>query len=273
MKTRVLVGLLLVPVLILALYVLPPEGFLTLLILVGALCAFEFLSLWGKDMPWGLKGAALIFAMLPPLFVYLATDTLTMATASFVALFCILGLALFYYPRVSASGVLGVLFAVFVLPLLLSSLLIIVRQKEARALILLPFLVTFGSDIFAYFVGSLCGKHKLIPKISPKKTWEGSAGALFGSLVLVLGYGWGLTVLGGYQVSYPALILLALLGSVVAQVGDLSFSLFKRAFDIKDYGKLLPGHGGALDRFDSLLLAAPVTALILAWCPNIVVAA
>jgi phosphatidate cytidylyltransferase len=115
------------------------------------------------------------------------------------------------------------------------------------------FLTAFGTDIMAYFTGYAIGKHKLCPKISPKKTIEGSIGGILGS-VLLCG-------LFGYFV-IPGLLLhciiIGVLGGVVSQFGDLTASIFKRKMGIKDYGNLIPGHGGILDRFDSVLFTAPM---------------
>ena len=113
------------------------------------------------------------------------------------------------------------------------------------------FIVAFLTDTFAYFTGYLFGKHKLIPKVSPKKTIEGSIGGVVGSTVgcIVFGYLFNLDMI--------AMIIIGSIGSVIAQFGDLFASSIKRYVGIKDYGKLIPGHGGVLDRFDSVILVAP----------------
>ena len=115
----------------------------------------------------------------------------------------------------------------------------------------LIFIIAFLTDICAYFAGYLFGKHKLIPKVSPKKTVEGSIGGILGSTLgcVIFGY--------AFKVDITAMILIGSLGSIVAQFGDLFASSIKRYVGIKDYGKLIPGHGGILDRFDSVILVAP----------------
>jgi len=124
---------------------------------------------------------------------------------------------------------------------------------EYGILVWLIFITAFGTDTMAYFTGYAIGKHKLAPKISPKKTIEGSIGGIFGS-VLLCG-------LFGYFV-IPGLLLhciiIGILGGVISQFGDLTASIFKRKMGIKDYGNLIPGHGGILDRFDSVLFTAPM---------------
>lgn len=126
-------------------------------------------------------------------------------------------------------------------------------------LFMLIFVGAWITDIFAYFSGKFFGKHKLIPEISPKKTVEGSIGGIvFCSLAFVL-YGFILTKI--VEISGTSYIVLAIVGiiiSIVAQIGDLAMSQIKRKFGIKDYGKIMPGHGGVLDRFDSIIAVALV---------------
>lgn len=117
----------------------------------------------------------------------------------------------------------------------------------------LIFLLAFGSDTFAYFAGNLFGKNKLSPKISPNKTIEGSLGGIIGDIILIIIYNYFFEI--GPIIK---LVPLAIIGSVVSQLGDLIASKIKRTTGIKDYGNLIPGHGGVLDRFDSILLSAPV---------------
>ncbi len=133
-----------------------------------------------------------------------------------------------------------------------------------RAYLLLPFILSFACDTFAFFAGLTLGKHKLAPKVSPKKTVEGSVGGLAGNVVCGLLFVWVMDRwFGGSVVSYGPMVLLALACGAVAQLGDLSFSLIKREFGIKDYGKLFLAHGGVLDRFDSVLFVAPLVEIIL----------
>lgn len=114
-------------------------------------------------------------------------------------------------------------------------------------------ITAFGTDIMAYFSGYFLGKHKLCPKISPKKTIEGSVGGILGSVVL--------SGLFGYFFMPDVIvhcIIIGVLGGIVSQFGDLTASIFKRKMGIKDYGNLIPGHGGILDRFDSVLFTGPL---------------
>lgn len=132
----------------------------------------------------------------------------------------------------------------------------------------LPFVVAFGSDAGAYFCGRAFGKRKLAPAISPNKTVAGGiGGAVCGSLMAFL---YGIIVRScGMSANLVSLAAFGLLGSVVAQLGDLTFSAFKRQYGIKDYGSILPGHGGMLDRFDSMYYLAPLTELWMLLLPVI----
>lgn len=124
---------------------------------------------------------------------------------------------------------------------------------DGQIFIWLIFIVAFGSDTFAYFAGNLFGKRKLSPTISPNKSIEGSIGGIIGAIILaclfnyflVKGDMWKFVIIGG-------------LGSIVSQLGDLVASKIKRASGIKDYGKIFPGHGGVMDRFDSVMFSGPL---------------
>ena len=133
---------------------------------------------------------------------------------------------------------------------------------------LLVFIAPWVTDTFAYFCGRLFGKHKLIPSVSPKKTIEGSVGGIVFCIIGCVVYRIILSLLK-YE-NLPPIWIFAVLGfiiSIVSQIGDLMFSLIKRRYGIKDYGVLFPGHGGVLDRFDSVIATAP---LILIACEALV---
>jgi phosphatidate cytidylyltransferase len=137
-----------------------------------------------------------------------------------------------------------------------------------KFLYLIPFVFGWVTDTFAYFTGRLFGKHKLIPAVSPKKTVEGAIGGAVCCAIVSVVYGF---VIGkcfdGVAPNYIVLALCGLIIAVVSQIGDLVMSAIKRQYGIKDYGKLLPGHGGLLDRFDSCMAVTVVLALINAYFP------
>ncbi|MBN7772128.1 phosphatidate cytidylyltransferase [Clostridium aminobutyricum] len=127
------------------------------------------------------------------------------------------------------------------------------QTAEYSILVWLIFLTAFGTDVMAYFTGYAFGKHKLCPTISPKKTIEGAIGGTLGSVILcgVFGHFFAPDV-------FIHCMVIGVLGGIVSQFGDLTASIFKRKMGIKDYGNLIPGHGGILDRFDSVLFTAPI---------------
>ena len=127
----------------------------------------------------------------------------------------------------------------------------------------------FATDVAAYLAGSRYGKRKLLPRVSPNKTLLGSAAGMAAAVVFCLGYGLVLRLFGLAQVRFGLLIVYALGANILAQFGDLSMSVVKRITGIKDYGNLIPGHGGVLDRFDSLSMVAPLMEALLLILPLI----
>lgn len=144
----------------------------------------------------------------------------------------------------------------------LNSILFIRQAMEAGAYLFpLIFLGAWITDSAAYFCGRALGKHKLIPEVSPKKTVEGSIGGVLFCILFFFLYGVLIELVLAkdiVDVNYPALIISGLFISIVSQIGDLAMSLLKRHYGIKDFGKIMPGHGGVLDRFDSILAASTI---------------
>ena len=129
--------------------------------------------------------------------------------------------------------------------------------------VVLVFVIAWVCDTSAFAVGVLFGKHKLIPEVSPKKTSEGSIGGILFAVIFCLVYGFGVDlIVEGISVNYLVIGLCGLLLSVVSQIGDLIASLIKREHGVKDYGSILPGHGGFMDRFDSVLAVSTVLLII-----------
>ena len=149
--------------------------------------------------------------------------------------------------------VFGVLYVIF----LLSFVLLTRNLEHGRLFIWLIFIGAWATDTFAYFAGVTMGKTKLIPAISPKKTVEGSVGGIIGCVLITVLYGLYINTYLDFIPVYHYVIIGLLSGSI-SQIGDLAASAIKRYVNIKDYGYVMPGHGGALDRFDSILFVAPV---------------
>ena len=148
-------------------------------------------------------------------------------------------------------------------PLLLSTLILLRQMEQGLMLILIPFIGAWMTDTGAYFVGCFLGKHKLAPRISPKKTVEGSVGGVVVCILSMLLYGWICNTCFAAEFHLGFLALTGLVLSILSQIGDLSLSIIKREYNIKDYGVIFPGHGGILDRFDSVLFTAPAACFAL----------
>ena len=162
-------------------------------------------------------------------------------------------------------------FAGVIVPFLLGSLIRILTLQIGRYVILIPFVVAFMSDAGAYFVGIKFGRHKLAPVVSPNKTIEGALGGLVSAMAGMLIYTLILDLFfAQLQLNYGMAILYGLCGSLVGIFGDLCFSIIKRQTGIKDYGNLIPGHGGVLDRFDSLMMVAPLMESLLLIAPVVI---
>ena len=144
-------------------------------------------------------------------------------------------------------------------------------MPEGRLLVLLPVISAFVTDAGAYFVGVFLGKRRAFPLVSPKKTVEGCIGGLAVGAAAMVIYGVILIFTTFHDVVFWALILYGIIGGVFTELGDLAFSLIKREYNVKDYGRLLPGHGGILDRFDSMVFAAPAIYLLVSVIPAIIV--
>ena len=119
------------------------------------------------------------------------------------------------------------------------------------------------TDIFAYFIGSKFGKHKLCPDISPKKSVEGAIAGTLAAIIVTTTYTYFINTYAGVEYSYMHIALITLVLSVIGQIGDFAASTIKRYVDIKDYSNLIPGHGGMLDRIDSIMFIAPFAYILL----------
>jgi phosphatidate cytidylyltransferase len=148
--------------------------------------------------------------------------------------------------------------ALLAFALFLRHLPLVASPLHGTAILLFPVVLTWLSDTFAYFAGRLWGKKKLIPRVSPGKTVAGALGAVIGTPLAAVGYSIFLQRFPTWRMGMVEALVFGVLVSVAAQVGDLAESLLKRDVGVKDSGRLLPGHGGALDRFDSLFFTLPL---------------
>ena len=151
------------------------------------------------------------------------------------------------------------------LPLFYAGMIPIRGETGGVWLLAMAIFLCMITDSGAYLVGKRLGKHKMAPRISPHKSIEGSIGGTVSATVLILAAVWIASLVHPFRVHWGSLTLYLVTGTMISQLGDLSMSVIKRVEGIKDYGKVLPGHGGILDRFDSLLFVLPYTCLWLNW--------
>lgn len=269
MKKRVLTALVGIPVLILGVFFAPIWLFGVIIAVICGFVAFELMRCAIGQAPKRLYISSILSAVAIAIFGGL---DLRMAAIILLFLFFVLScemMACFSTPRkISMEMVAISMLAGGVLPMMLSTLLRIAHDGiVGRVRAFLPFVVAFGSDAGAYFCGRAFGKKQLAPAISPHKTVAGGiGGAVCGEIALLYGV---IVRAYGLSANLVSLAAFGLVGSVVAQLGDLTFSAFKRQYGIKDYGNILPGHGGMLDRFDSMYYLAPLTELWMLLLPAI----
>lgn len=202
--------------------------------IAGYLTAVIYMLLVWKDIPQaGILGICITFLIFMSIYV-------------------------FRFPKYNINETVFALFGILYVPVMMMHLYQIRRLSDGFFMIWLVFISAWGNDTCAYCVGMLIGKHKMAPRLSPKKSVEGAIGGITGAVILGAVYG---HFMGEQLVSfaYPVLQCAIICGvcSLIAIIGDLCASAIKRNRNIKDFGSLIPGHGGVLDRFDSILLTAP----------------
>ena len=160
------------------------------------------------------------------------------------------------YPRYETADLFAAFAGMFYLCVLLSCIYLTRTGAGGKHAAYMIFIAAWGSDTCAYCVGMLIGKHKMTPRLSPKKSWEGAVGGVLGAALLGFLYA---LAFGQPRAEYA---VIAAAGAVLSVFGDLAASAIKRKYGIKDFGTMIPGHGGVLDRFDSILVTAPVICLL-----------
>ena len=165
----------------------------------------------------------------------------------------------FSFPKYKADQIFAGFLGIFYVAVMLSCIYQTRELSAGTYIVWLIFLCSWGCDTCAYCVGMLIGKHKMAPELSPKKSVEGAVGGVLGAALLTAIY--GLVFQKQMELSTEYIFVLAgisAIGALISMIGDLAASAIKRNYDIKDYGKLIPGHGGILDRFDSVIFTAPI---------------
>lgn len=204
-----------------------------------------------------IQAFCIIQAMLIPWAIYYESDIFMFILMMFVFVFILFYSEMTAKEKSGTNGIFAAFFGAYVFPFFISLLVPMMNLNNGRNLVLIPFISAWCADAGAYFIGSKFGKHKLAPSISPKKSVEGAFGGVAGGILGMLIYG---IILHFCKTDVPwiAFIVIGFLGSFFGLLGDLFLSYIKRDCKIKDFGNFLPGHGGVLDRFDSVLFVVPV---------------
>ncbi len=266
LKQRIITALILAPLAIWAILGLPHELFRLLMMVVAAMAAWEWARLVGwHSIPGRLAYLITVIGAIMVLEVLLRQGEAVGGVLIAALVWWLFSLVMvvrypagsdFWRHHALARAVAGLL---VIVPMWLGVALIHITPGPAYVLVLM--LLVWGADTGAYFAGHRFGRHKLAPRVSPGKSWEGVVGGLLMTVAVALVAGWLLQPAMGLV----PFILFSLLTVACSILGDLLESLFKRMVDLKDSGGLLPGHGGMLDRIDSLTSAAPLFALGVAW--------
>lgn len=259
MKIRVITSVVALAVFA-AVLIAPPVVFTIALALVILMMLYECYSATKADMTMkivGLISAALLMVSLYRIFavpIY-AFTTLAAVIVTIIMLHMILIIA--EHGKNSYRNVLSNGFLTLYIVLAMGCAWI-AKELFGTSYMLLIFICAWSTDTFAYFTGRAFGKHKLIPHVSPNKTIEGSIGGIIGAMLVSIIYLFVVNKIFEFNINWLQLgLLIGLIGSVFSQIGDLAASAIKRDAEIKDFGWIFPGHGGFMDRFDSVIFIAP----------------
>ncbi len=174
------------------------------------------------------------------------------------AMLALLAVYVFTFPRYQSEQVASAFFGIVYVSVMLSFIYQTRELQNGQFLVWLIFLCAWGCDTCAYCVGMLIGKHQMSPVLSPKKSVEGAIGGVCGAALLGALYAWALRAYFPTGQHIWIFAVICAVGALISMVGDLAASAIKRNHGIKDYGKIIPGHGGILDRFDSVIVTAPI---------------
>ena len=259
MKTRVITAVVAIAAFIPILFFLPT---ICLRIVISLFCLVGAYELMGEAKAVDKKSPYLYFCCLLAFAVaFIAGDPLYTRWILYLVIWLFMfGAFLFGVlnkEKVNVSAVCRGFFAALVVPYMFSAVVRTISiPSYGKYLVLLPWICVWVCDSMALFVGKAFGKRKLAPLVSPKKTVAGSVGGLIGAVIASAIYVLVIKLVFNVQLNIISALIFGALGSTAGQLGDLAFSLIKREAEIKDYGKIFPGHGGVYDRFDSIIFAS-----------------
>ena len=274
MKVRIITAAILVgiavPIFLLSEYIIYPIA----IALLSVFAVFELFRVMGVHKRlYASVPAYLIAFLLPILSYFFKAERIQL----YIPIVCVVVFAFLLYVMMSAvfskgklpmSKAAEIFLAVTYVTVSFSSLSAIRYIGFGLISVMLTFISAWVSDVMAYIGGTLFGKHKLIPEVSPKKTVEGAISGVVSASVACLLYGLVIESLTSVKANYLSLAVCGLVLSTISQIGDLAASLIKREYSVKDYGNLLPGHGGIMDRFDSIIaVSAPLLGICILFPP------
>jgi phosphatidate cytidylyltransferase len=267
MKIRTIAAFALLPFVILIALLAPKIITALCLGIMCAISAYEMLHTTKLVRHPRMLIYTMVVAFLISIWSYMGSEPVLASVIAFVFFTMLLAEVMLSGMKIPYSRVCLCFTSGLVLPYMLCAIVRILVQPDGRYFILLPFAVAFISDSFAYLVGVRFGKRKLAPVISPNKSIEGVIGGTTVTIIGLVIYGLVLQFGFGFRVNYLYAAIYAIVGSAAGVFGDLCFSVIKRQTGIKDYGNLIPGHGGILDRFDSMITVAPLIEALLFLMP------
>lgn len=270
MKTRLISAAVLLPVLFLVIWVLPKIVAAVLIGAIAAIAAYELLYRTGLVRHVRLVAYCMAVAFLVSIWSFYEMDRGWGMLGLLAFLSALFTEMMLNHVKVRFEKICLCIVGGLLVPYLLTSIVRILGTYSGRYTIIIPFILAFLPDSGAYFAGQYFGRRKLAPVISPNKTIEGAVGAALTAVVGMLLYSVIMDLAFDKQVDYAIALLYGVLGAAADIFGDLMLSAVKRQTGIKDYGNLIPGHGGVLDRFDSMLMVGPLTEILLILLPVVV---
>ena len=272
MAKRILVAVIGLPVLLCVILFLPDICWAVVVALISGMAAYELMNAAGEGkITRSMRVFVLLSALLIPLGVWAGWAIPTAGLCIYLVMAVSFWCAIRAYNEGDVSigfyHVMLTMFAGSVLPLGLSALVQLRGMEQGRSLVLLALLLNFATDSVAYFGGIFLGKHRGVLPVSPKKSLEGYISGFVGGAAFAVIYGLVIKTILDCKVNLLILAICGLVSALFTELGDLAFSFIKRQYGIKDYGHILPGHGGMLDRFDSMIFSAPVVLFIVTYLP------
>ena len=273
MAKRIFAAVVFVPLLLAAMLFLPSIAWTAVICLISAVASYELMRATGEGkLTPPMQAITVLSAAALPLGSWAELGTAYVNLCSFVVMAVCFWCAIRSYDsgynaRVKFVQVLVCLFGGVIIPLALCALVELRCMEYGKFLVLFAVLLAFVTDAGAYFAGVLFGKHRGVTRVSPNKSVEGYVGGFAAGIAFAMIYALVITEIARAPASLLSLALCGLFGAAATEMGDLAFSFVKRQYEVKDFGRILPGHGGMLDRFDSMLFCAPVVLFIVRFLP------